>query len=62
MGETLSLSEEQVRDINTDSETDEACLRAMVERYLLLTTVSHTWEEIDAALERAKEAQSECIL
>ena len=58
IGESLSLDEDQLDEVATNNETDEGCLREVLERYMKLTGVAHTWEEIDVALKQAEDLQS----
>ena len=44
------MDEDQLDEIFTNNETDEACLREMLELYMMRSDLSHSWEEIEAAL------------
>ena len=55
LGKALSLDEDIIDEIYTNNETDEECLRDMLERYLMRNDVSHSWEEIEAALSSVRE-------
>ena len=50
LGEALSLDDDIVDEIFTNNETDEECLREMLERYLMRSDLKHNWEEIEEAL------------
>lgn len=52
LGEALLFDEDILDEIFTNNETDEGCLRDMLERYLEKSDMSHTWEEIEAAQKR----------
>ena len=61
LGEALSLDEDQLDEIFTNNETDEACLEEMLEHYLQRSDLNHSWKEIEAALEKIKKASGEFI-
>ena len=46
LGEALSLDEDILDEIYTNNETDEDCLRDMLERYLLQLRVSQTTQDL----------------
>ena len=50
LGEALSLDEDQLDEIFTNNETDEACLEVMLEQYMARPYLNHSWEEIQKAL------------
>ena len=50
MGKALSLDEDILDEIYTNNETDEDCLRDMLERRLMRTDLKLSWEEINEAL------------
>ena len=52
LGGALSLDEDRLDEIFTNNETDEACLREMLELYMMRSDRNHSWEEIKAALKR----------
>ena len=54
IGETFPLSEEGLDDIDT-TEGDEECLRQMIEAYMLISDLSHTWDEIVSVLKKIGE-------
>ena len=47
LGEALSLDDDIVDEIFTNNETEEECLREMLERYLMRSDLKHNWEEIE---------------
>ena len=55
MGEALSFDEDLVDEIFTNNETDEACLRVMLERYMKRSDLKHNWEEIKDAEKKVRE-------
>ena len=55
LGEPLSVDEDLVDEIFTNNETDEACLREMLDCYMKRFDLKHNWEEIKAAEKKAKE-------
>ena len=52
LGEALSLDEDRLDEIFTNNETDEACLRDMLELYEKKSDSQYTWEEIVAVLKK----------
>ena len=58
LGEALSLDEDIIDEIFTNNETDEECLRDMLERYLMRLDKKHSWEEIHMTLKRIEERES----
>ena len=52
LGLALSLDDDRLDEIFTNNETDEARLQEMLELYMMRSDHSHSWEEIEAALER----------
>ena len=50
LGEALSLDKDRLDEIFTNNETDEACLREMLEVYMMRSDLKHSWEEIHAAI------------
>ena len=61
LGEALSLDEDQLDEIYTNNETDEACLQEMLEHYLLRSDMNHSWEEIETALEKINKKPGEFL-
>ena len=57
LGEVLSLDEDRLDEIFTNNMMDEACLEEMLEHYLQRSDLNHSWEEIEAALEKIKKAK-----
>ena len=55
LGEALSLDEDRLDEIFTNNETDEACLQDMLEVYMARADLGHSWEEIQAALEKIED-------
>ena len=55
LGKALSLDEDILDEIYTNNETDEDCLRDMLEWYLMRSDSKRNWEEIDEALRRVKD-------
>ena len=55
LGEALSLHEDQLDEIYTNNETDEACLQNMLELYVARPGFSHSWEKIEAAKEAVEQ-------
>ena len=52
LGEALSLDEDDLDMINTNNETDEACLQDMLEFYEKKSGSQYTWEAIVAVLKK----------
>ena len=52
LGEALSLVDDRLDEIYTNSKTDEACLQEMLELYLARSDLNHSWEEIQEALKK----------
>ena len=52
LGEALSLDDDLLDEIFTNNDTDEECLRDMLERYMMRTNGNHSWEVIHKALRR----------
>ena len=50
LGEALSLDEDDLDMINTNNETDEACLQDMLEFYVEKSNSQCTWEKVATAL------------
>ena len=59
LGLALFLDDDQLDKIPTSNETDEACLREMLELYMLRSDVNHSWEEIEGALKIKHESAQE---
>ena len=59
LGEALSLDDDRLDEIFTNNETDEACLREMVELYMMRSDLDHSWEEIEHALKNPPIASGE---
>ena len=57
LGEALSLDEDRLDEIFTNNETEEACLHVMLEHYMMRSDLKHSWEEIETAMNKVKEAQ-----
>ena len=55
LGEALSLDEDELDEIFTNNETDEACLEVMLEHYMARPYLNHSWEEIQKALKQIEE-------
>ena len=55
LGEALSLGEDQLDEIYTNNERDEACLEIMLELYLTRPDLNCSWDEIQKALEKIRE-------
>ena len=55
LGEALSLDEDRLDEIFTNNETDEACLRVMLEHYMERSDLKHNWEEIREARRKVEE-------
>ena len=55
LGEALSLDEDRLDEIFTNNETDEACLREMLEVYMKRSDLKHSLEEIEEAVKKVKE-------
>ena len=49
MGLALSLDEDRLDEIFTINETDEACLQAMLELFMMRLDINISWEEIYSA-------------
>ena len=54
LGEAFPLSEKRLEDITT-TESDEICLKEMVDVYMLRTDLDHTWDEIANVLKKIGE-------
>ena len=52
LGETLSLDDDRLDEIYINNETEETCLREMIELYMMRSDLDHSWEEIEAALQK----------
>ena len=59
LGEALSLDEDRLHEIFTNNETNEACLREMLEVYMMRCDLKHSWEEIRAATNIVESKQEE---
>ena len=57
IGEALLLDKNRLDEIFRDKETDEVCLREMLEVYMMGTDLSHCLEGIESALRNIKEEQ-----
>ena len=55
LGEALSLDEDQLNEIFTNNETDEACLEVMLKKYMARPYLNYSWEEIQKALKQIGE-------
>ena len=55
LGEALQLDEDHLDDINTNNETDEACLQDMLEFYMENSDFQHNWKEMADALRKIDE-------
>ena len=55
LGEALSIDEDDLDIIDTNSETDEACLRDMLEFHEEKFDFKHTWEVMATALKQINE-------
>ena len=62
LGEALSLDEDHLDEIYTNNETDEACLREILELYMMRSDRNYSWEKIETAEKKVKEAvdQKQC--
>jgi hypothetical protein len=52
LAEALSFDEDQLDEIFTNYERDEACLEVMLEQYMAKSYLDHSWEEIQKALKQ----------
>ena len=52
LGEALSLDEDRLDEIFTNNETDEDCLKDMLEVYMVRPDLDHNWEEIQRAIKK----------
>ena len=52
LGEALSIDEDDLDIINTNNETDEACLQDMLEFHEEKCDLEHTWEVMATALKQ----------
>ena len=52
LGLALSLDEDQLDEVYTNNVTDETCLQELLELYMMRSDLNHSWEEIQAALEK----------
>ena len=53
LGIALSLDEDRLDDeVFPNNETDEACLQEMIELYMMRSDLDHSWEKIEAALQK----------
>ena len=55
LGMALSLDEDRLDEISTNNETEEACLRVMLEFYMKRSDLKHSWEEIREARRKVEE-------
>ena len=55
LGGALSLDEDRLDEIFTIANTNEDCLRDVLEGYMLNRDFQHTWEEIVAVLKEIEE-------
>ena len=55
LGEALSLDEDHLDEIFTNNETEEACLRVMLELYMMRSDLKHSWEELETAMNKVRE-------
>ena len=59
LGEALLLDKDRLEDeVFPNNETDEACLREMLELYMMRSDLNHSWEEVHAALEKIESDSS----
>ena len=54
LGEALSLDEDRLDEIYTNNERDEDSLQEILELYMMRSDLDHSWENIQAALEKIK--------
>ena len=54
LGEAFPLSDKRLEDITT-TESDEICLKEMVDVYMLRTDLDHTWDEVVNVLKKIGE-------
>ena len=59
VGEALSLDEDLLDEIFTNNDTEEACLRVMLEHYMERSDLKHSWEEIREARRKVEEKDGE---
>ena len=52
LGLALSLDEDQLDEVYTNNERDEACLQVILELYMMRSDLNHSWKEIHGALEK----------
>ena len=52
LGLALSLDEDRLDEIYTNNEREEDCLQELLELYMMRSDLSHSWEEVHAALEK----------
>ena len=57
VGEALSLHKERLDEISTTNGDNEACLREMLELYMMRSDLNHNWEEIGGALRNVGQEQ-----
>jgi hypothetical protein len=62
LGEALSLDEDRLDEIFTNNEREEDCLQVMLELYMMRSDLDHSWEEIQAALEKIESNSELCAL
>ena len=58
LGEALLIDDDLLDEIYTNNETDEECLRDMLERYLMRIDGNHSWEDMHAALRKIGEKEA----
>ena len=54
LGLALSLDDDRLDEVFTNNEKEEDCLREMLELYMMRSDLDHSWEEIQAALEKTE--------
>ena len=61
VGEALSLDEDRLDEVFTNNETEEACLRVMLEHYMERSDLKHNWEEVRGAMRKVEEMTKELL-
>lgn len=59
LGKALSLSDDQLDEIFTNNEMEEACLQKMLELYMKRSDIDQSWKEINAALNKVRKNKAD---
>ena len=56
LGEALSLDDERLDEIYTNDESEEDCLREILELYMMRSDLNHSWDEVHQAVKKVEGA------